>query len=51
LGSEPGLRDVLAEPVDDRLYLAGEACQRPYFGTVHGAYLSGVRAAGLVLDA
>ena len=37
--------DALAEPVDDVLFFAGEATSREYPSTVHGAYLSGVRAA------
>jgi len=37
--------DALAEPVDSRLFFAGEATNRAYRGTVHGAYLSGIRAA------
>lgn len=37
--------DALAAPVDERLFFAGEATHRQYFSTVHGAYLSGVRAA------
>ncbi len=35
---------VLAEPVD-RVFFAGEATSGGYYGTVHGAYLSGLRAA------
>jgi monoamine oxidase len=38
-------RLTLAEPVDDRLFFAGEACSIPFFGTAHGAYLSAVAAA------
>ena len=37
--------DILAEPIDDVLYFAGEATSREYPSTVHGAYLSGLRAA------
>ncbi|MBK8821878.1 MAG: FAD-dependent oxidoreductase [Anaerolineales bacterium] len=37
--------DLLAEPVDDVLYFAGEATSRKYPATVHGAYLSGIAAA------
>jgi monoamine oxidase len=36
--------DALAEPVGPLLF-AGEATNRAYRGTVHGAYLSGLRAA------
>jgi monoamine oxidase len=45
LGSTPEMRDQLAAPVDDRVYFAGEATDRGSFGTVHGAYNSGLRAA------
>lgn len=48
LGSTPTQRDVLAQPVGGRLFFAGEATSRPYFGTAHGAYLSGLRAAAEV---
>ncbi|HNC09145.1 MAG TPA: FAD-dependent oxidoreductase, partial [Anaerolineales bacterium] len=41
--------DALAEPVDDVLFFAGEATSREYPSTVHGAYLSGVRAAEEIL--
>jgi monoamine oxidase len=38
-------RAVLAAPVEDRLFFAGEATSRADFSTAHGAYRSGVRAA------
>ncbi|GIX49244.1 MAG: amine oxidase [Candidatus Tectimicrobiota bacterium] len=41
--------DALAVPVSPRLHLAGEATHRRYPSTVHGAYLSGRRAARRVL--
>ncbi|NET56011.1 MAG: FAD-dependent oxidoreductase [Symploca sp. SIO2E6] len=37
-------RDILAQPVDNLLFFAGEATSRNYPGTVHGAFLSGVQA-------
>jgi monoamine oxidase len=40
-----GDRQILAAPVDDRLFFAGEACSREDFSTAHGAYLTGVAAA------
>lgn len=43
--SSPEDMDVLASPVSSRLFLAGEHTNAPYFGTVHGAFLSGIRAA------
>lgn len=42
-------RAVLAEPVDDRLFFAGEACHPHDFSTAHGAYATGVAAAHAVL--
>jgi monoamine oxidase len=38
-------RKTLAEPVDDRLFFAGEACSPNFFSTAHGGFLSGVTAA------
>jgi monoamine oxidase len=38
-------RRVLAAPVDQRLFFAGEACSESNFSTAHGAYLTGVIAA------
>ena len=35
----------LARPVDGKVFFAGEATHRDYPATVHGAFLSGVRAA------
>lgn len=35
-------RLILAEPVSERLHLAGEATAPDFFSTAHGAYLSGV---------
>jgi monoamine oxidase len=44
-----GQRAVLAEPVEERLFFAGEACSRQDFSTAHGAYQTGVAAALAVL--
>ncbi len=43
-GATPKLFHALAEPVPP-LYFAGEATIRVHQGTVHGAYISGIRAA------
>lgn len=45
LGAKPEYYDTLARPIDDRVFFAGEATHRVYPGTVHGAYLSGIREA------
>ena len=42
---EAAARGVLAEPLDDRVFFAGEACSRTAYGTLHGAFLSGRAAA------
>jgi monoamine oxidase len=42
-------RSLLASPVDDRLYFAGEATSPNFFSTAHGAYLSGIAAAEAAL--
>jgi monoamine oxidase len=50
--ARPGKADeraVLARPVDDRLFFAGEACSRNDYSTAHGAFLTGVAAAEQVL--
>ncbi|MDT9000970.1 FAD-dependent oxidoreductase [Paucibacter sp. APW11] len=45
LGSTPAMRAALAAPLGDRLFFAGEATHGQHFGTTHGAYDSGLRAA------
>ena len=50
LGSTPQMRKSLASPSSATLFFAGEATHRDYFGTAHGAYLSGLRAAREVVS-
>ena len=45
LGQQPEDRRVLAQPVGDRLFFAGEATHPYFHSTVHGAYETGIRAA------
>jgi monoamine oxidase len=40
-----GARAALAQPVDERLFFAGEATSADGFSTAHGGYLEGIRAA------
>jgi monoamine oxidase len=50
LGAPAGARTTLAAPLSRRVYFAGEATDAKYFQSVHGAYLSGLRAANEVLN-
>jgi monoamine oxidase len=52
-GSDSETRETLAEPVDDRVFFAGEATSTDNPSTVHGAYLSGLEVAEAIgeLDA
>ena len=51
LPGRAGERAVLAAPVDNRLFFAGEACSPHAFSTAHGAWETGLRAAREVLAA
>lgn len=44
-------REALAQPIDGRLFFAGEACSRADYSTAHGAYRTGVAAARDVVEA
>lgn len=49
VGSSGADREALGSPVGGRLYFAGEATSADYSATVHGALISGRRAAGQIL--
>ncbi|HEX3724639.1 MAG TPA: FAD-dependent oxidoreductase [Pirellulales bacterium] len=49
LGTLLGDFDLLAAPIQDKLFFAGEATHNKHSATVHGAYLSGVREAQRIL--
>jgi len=49
-GSTSSDFDTLAAPVSDKVFFAGEHTSRAYRGTVHGAYLSGIREANRIID-
>lgn len=42
-------RDNLAQPILNRIYFAGEACESGNYASVHGAYISGEKAALKIL--
>jgi hypothetical protein len=48
VGSTPADIRTLQEPVGDRVFFAGEATSGEHWGTVHGAYLSGLREAARI---
>ena len=50
LVGQASARAVLAEPVDGRLFFAGEACSPSDFSTAHGAYQTGMSAAHAILE-
>ncbi|MCB0158048.1 MAG: FAD-dependent oxidoreductase, partial [Caldilineaceae bacterium] len=50
VGTDRATRRALAAPVAGRLFFAGEATSQDHPSTVHGAYMSGVRAAEEILD-
>jgi monoamine oxidase len=45
LPGRAGERAVLASPVEDRIFFAGEATHPQFYSTVHGAWETGLRAA------
>lgn len=49
VGGSHGMRERLADPIDGVLHIAGEATHSDYPSTVHGALLSGWRAADRIL--
>jgi monoamine oxidase len=49
-GSGPLNFDTLSNAVSNKLFFAGEHTEREYRGTVHGAYLSGIREADKIID-
>jgi monoamine oxidase len=42
--------DELAKAIDNKVFFAGEHTNKDYRGTVHGAYLSGIREADKIID-
>lgn len=50
VGSTPKHYGALAEPIGSKLFFAGEHTNFEYRASVHGAYLSGLRAAKQVME-
>lgn len=48
-GVSASMREVLAKPVDQKVFFAGEATHSEFPSTVHGAYLSGEREANRIM--
>jgi monoamine oxidase len=49
LPGHAGSRAILAAPVEERIFFAGEACSPDAFSTAHGAWITGFQAADAVL--
>ena len=50
VGANVDLRQALSNPIEDRVFFAGEATSIENPATVHGAYLSGLREAQRIMD-
>lgn len=50
VGSTPADRTALGQPIGGRVFISGEATEPDFHSTVHGAVLSGRRAAAEVLE-
>jgi len=58
LGSYPHLKpgadlsacSLIAEPINNKIYFAGDATSKDYMATAHGAYLSGIKAANSIIN-
>lgn len=51
LPGRSGAREALARPIEDRIFVAGEATSPDFWGTAHGAWIEGERAAAQVMAA
>lgn len=51
LPGHAGDREILAQPIEDRLFFVGEACSIDHFGTAHAAFMTATTAAERVIAA
>ena len=49
-GADLSVCDTIAEPLDEKVFFAGDATSRKYMATAHGAFISGLDAADKILD-
>ena len=42
--------DTIAQPINDKVFFAGDSTSKNYLATAHGAYISGQRAAKEIMD-
>lgn len=50
VGGSPDQFEIFAEPIEDRLFFAGEHTIFDYHSTTHGALMSGLRAANAIIE-
>lgn len=50
VNATPAHRTELAEPLNSKVFFAGEATSTQYYSTAHGAYLSGIAAAARIME-
>jgi monoamine oxidase len=48
-GSDISACDIIATPLDNKVFFAGDATSKKYMSTAHGAYLSGISAAESII--
>jgi monoamine oxidase len=47
-GSDLSACEIIAKPIDNKIFFAGDATSKDYMATAHGAYISGVNAANKI---
>lgn len=49
-GADPAALDALPQPLHEKLWFAGDAFSRRFPGTIHGAWMSGIKAASRLAE-